>query len=264
MTKRDILSEIVSRRLELVREAEATMPLAELKSRINPEREKRSFAQSLRRDFDAINIIAEIKRRSPSKGVIKGEIDIAQMARAYQDGGASAISVLTEPEYFAGSLADMIEARKNVSIPVLRKDFIITEYQVYESAAAGADAILLIVRCLDDAQLEGFFALAKSLGMDALVEVHDEADIERLSCIRARIIGINNRDLKTFDTAVTTAIKLSGRLKNYQLPVALSGINNSSDIRLSKSYGISSFLIGESIMRSENPREFIRSLKGGR
>ncbi|MGE4285744.1 MAG: indole-3-glycerol phosphate synthase TrpC [Phycisphaerae bacterium] len=264
MNKRDILSDIVKRRLELVREAEAKLPLNELKRKINPDREKRSFAQALRKDFDAINIIAEIKRRSPSKGVIKDDIDITQMARAYQDGGASAISVLTEPEYFAGSLNDMIAVRESVSLPVLRKDFIVTEYQVYESAAAGADAILLIVRCLDDEQLKSYFTLAKSLGMDALVEVHDTKDIERLSCIRARIIGINNRDLKTFDTSVTTAIKLSGALKGYQLPVALSGINKLSDICLSKSYGISSFLIGESIMRSDNPREFIRALKGGR
>ena len=233
-------------------------------SLIDSERPRRSFIQSLRKDFDAINIIAEIKRKSPSKGIIKGDVDVAMTAAYYQAGGASAISVLTEPEYFAGSLEDMKVARAAVNIPILRKDFIVTEYQVYESAMAGADAILLIVRCLDDYQLKDYYALAKELGMDVLVEVHDQSDIDRLTGIRARVIGINNRDLKTFDTAIMNAIKLAGKLKSYQMPVALSGINNASDIQLSKSYGISSFLIGESIMRSEDPRVFISSLRGTR
>ncbi|AQQ08432.1 Indole-3-glycerol phosphate synthase [Sedimentisphaera cyanobacteriorum] len=260
--QRNILAEIVERRLELVAQDIQNKPIEAVKAEIDSERPKRRFFTALKQDFDAINIIAEIKRRSPSKGIIKESVDAAETAKIYEEGGACAISVLTEPDYFNGSLEDLRSVKKASTLPVLRKDFIVTEYQIYESAAANADAVLLIAGCLEDRQLSEYYHLAREIGLDVLVEIHDETELSRISDIDPRIVGINNRNLKTFETSVSNAISLASKLERYQLPVALSGINTIADVQLSKNYGISNFLIGESIMRSTSPVEFIRDLRG--
>ena len=170
--------------------------------------------------------------------------------------------MLTEPQYFKGTVEDLKAVRESVEIPVLRKDFIISEYQIYESAAIGADAILLIVRCLELSQLRDFIALADSLAMDCLVEVYSKEDVAKAIAVEASLIGINNRNLRDFKTDIRNAMLLTSALKGYQVPVAASGIESPADIEINKIYGISNFLVGESIVRSGNIEGFIRELKG--
>ena len=207
-----------------------------------------------------VNIIAEVKRASPSKGDIRADLDAALCARQYEQGGAAAISVLTDESYFKGRLEDLVRVRETVSLPVLRKEFIISTYQVYESRAAGADALLLIVRILSTGALNELLDLTRTLGMDALVEIHapDEYDLARQA--GARLIGINNRNLATFDTCLTTAATMSALLAPGEIPVAASGIGSRADIEDSLQAGIFNFLIGESLVRSEDRVHFLRGL----
>ena len=208
------------------------------------------------------NIIAEIKRASPSRGVIRSGVSPREFAMAYEEGGAAAISVLTDATFFKGSPEDLQAARLVSSLPVLRKDFVVTSYQVVESAAMGADAVLLIVRALSSAQLREYLDLAVRLGMDALVEVHSEAELEEATRAGARLIGINNRDLTTFNTDIATSKELAGKLAPGQVAVAASGIERRDDVESLLDHGIWNFLIGESIMRSGDPAGFIRRLLG--
>ena len=209
-----------------------------------------------------VNIIAEIKRASPSKGVIRENLDVISLSQSYQDGGAAAISVLTEQNYFKGSTADLQAVRKSVKLPVLRKDFIVTEYQIYESRYIGADAILLIVRALSDAELRDFNSLAGSLGLDVLTEVHNREELQRALGAGAAIIGINNRNLSTFVTDINVSIELAAELPEGTVAVAESGIKDRSDIKKITDAGIYNFLIGEGIVRSNDPAGHIRSLCG--
>jgi indole-3-glycerol phosphate synthase len=210
---------------------------------------------------DRTNIIAEIKRASPSKGVINAEVDVAAIASAYQSGGAAAISVLTEPEFFRGSLDDLITVGQNVSLPVLRKDFIVDEYQVYESAALGADAILLIVAALRKDELLFLKMLAEDeLGMDALVEVHTSDELAVANAIGATIIGVNNRDLQSLNVSLDVSRRLVLERPANTLMIAESGISNRAEIDELKGLGFNGFLIGETLMRSTSPSDTLGGL----
>jgi indole-3-glycerol phosphate synthase len=200
---------------------------------------------------DRTNIIAEIKRASPSKGVINDKINVSEIAAGYRDGGAAAISVLTEEVYFRGSLDDLITVRNAVDLPVLRKDFVVDEYQIFESAAAGADVILLIVAALAEQELTDMLRLiAVELGMDAIVEVHTAAELEIAARVGAGIIGVNNRDLRSFDVSLDVSRRLIGLRPPNTLMIAESGIKTREEIDELRSLGFDGFLIGESLMRT--------------
>ncbi len=210
---------------------------------------------------DRTNIVAEIKRASPSKGTISENIDVSQLARHYRDGGAAAISVLTEEDFFSGSLDDLIAARQVVDLPILRKDFVIDEFQIYESAAAGADAVLLIAAALDAADLKEFLRCGREkLGMDVIVEVHTSDEFGAAANAGADIIGVNNRDLHSFEVSLDTSRKLI-RLRNPNtIMISESGLSTREEINELKSLGFDGFLIGESLMRSRNPAEILGGL----
>lgn len=244
----NVLSEIVARKRERVREA---------KTRAR----QHAFRGVL--GNDGINIIAEFKRRSPSKGMIREGANPIEIARAYEAGGAAAMSVLTEEDYFAGSLGDLRQVKATVDLPVLRKDFIVDEYQVYESAAAGADAILLIVAALDDESLARLRRLAEDeLQMDALVEVHTSDEMKRAAACGAKLIGVNNRDLRTFEVSLDTSVSLSREAPADALLISESGLKSPDDLQRLHDAGYRGFLIGETLMRAEDPTAALRTFRG--
>jgi indole-3-glycerol phosphate synthase len=211
---------------------------------------------------NGINIIAEFKRRSPSKGTIRENADAATIARSYQCGGAAAISVLTEENYFAGSLDDLRQVRNAVTIPILRKDFIFDEYQILETAAAGADALLLIVAALDDEKLSRLLRLTEDeLGMDALVEVHTKEEMHRAVAIGAKLIGVNNRDLRTFVVSTQTSFDLASLAPAESSLISESGLDPSA-VRALQAVGYKGFLIGEALMRAQDPERELRIFNG--
>lgn len=227
--------------------------------------EKRETSENyrLRRSLqrNQINIIAEFKRASPSKGVINDKIDVAKTARNYENGGACAISVLTEEDRFKGSLEDLKIARNAVEIPILRKDFIFDEFQIYEAAEAGADVILLIAAMLNDEVLQKLHALAeRDLGLDALVEVHTLEELERVKNIGAKIIGVNNRDLHSFKVSLDVSRELIKHAPEDALSITESGILTRDEILELRNLGFAGFLIGETLMRSGNVEEDLRNL----
>lgn len=216
--------------------------------------EKHRLRSVLRKN--QINIIAEIKRASPSKGVINDKIDVAEIAKTYEKGGACAISVLTEEDRFQGSLEDLRAARNAVNLPVLRKDFIFDEFQIYEAAEAGADVILLIAAMLDDVVLAKLYALAEQeLGLDALVEVHTLEELERVKKINAKIIGVNNRDLHSFKVSLDVSRELIKHAPTGALMIAESGLSTKDEILELRELGFAGFLIGETLMRSGSGAE---------
>ncbi len=247
------------------------------KSDIRLARRRRS-EQSLRRDAETrdnrrpfierltptdtkdIHIIAEVKRASPSKGDIRADLDPAELAAAYERGGASTVSVLTETHWFKGGIEDLQAVRAATGLPVLRKDFIFTPYQIYESAVIGADAVLLIVALLSPKQLEEYLAICESVGLDALVEIHSPADMETVKKSNARLIGINNRNLRTLETDIQIAIDMAKNLSSGQIPVAASGIRTRADIEKNRNSGVYNFLIGEHLVLAEDPERFLRLL----
>ncbi len=259
-----ILDRIVEDKKTEVANAKAKLPETELKAIIDDTPwTSRGFTRRLSRPGPGgVNVIAEVKRASPSKGDICIDLDAAQCARSYEQGGAAAISVLTDTPYFKGSLDDMRQARAAATIPVLRKEFIIDPYQLYEARAAGADAVLLIVRILSGPQLNELLDLAAQLGMDALVEIHSEQDYAAAHAVGSRLIGINNRNLATFDTNLQTAMGMADLLQPGEVPVAASGISNRQDIERNLAGGIFNFLIGESLVRAEDRTAFLRYLTG--
>ena len=210
---------------------------------------------------DGINIIAEFKRRSPSKGIIRADADVMQIVSSYAAGGAAAISVLTEEDYFSGSLDDLRAVKKAVDLPVLRKDFIFDEYQVYESAAAGADAVLLIVAALDDERLLSLRELIEDeFSMDALIEVHTREELQRAVACGASVIGVNNRNLHTFEVSVDTSLSLAAEAPSEVVLISESGLKSSTDLARLRDAGYRGFLIGESLMRSDDPGAALRDL----
>jgi len=258
---KDILSQIVARKRADIEQARKRLPPDEIRVRAEAAPAPRHFLKQFTGERkSAVNIIAEVKRASPSKGPIRPDLDPAALAGAYAAGGAAAISVLTDTPYFRGSLDDMAAAKAAVDIPVLRKDFILSEYQVYESRAHGADAILLIARILSPGQLQALYQLSESLCMDVLLEIHTAQEVEVALAAGARLIGINNRNLKSFKTDTHTAIRLAERLAPDCIPVAASGIRTKTDIEVNLAAGIRNFLIGESLVRAADPTRLIQEM----
>lgn len=226
-------------------------------------------AQGPARDFEGalvapgLSVIAEVKRASPSRGLIDAALDPAVQARRYEEGAAAAISVLTEPDHFRGTPDDLVAARGAVSVPVLRKDFTLHPVHVWEARAIGADAILLIVAVLDDPTLQDLLSVAQEAGLAALVEVHDEAEVERAVAAGASTIGVNNRDLATFEVDLGTAERLATLLPDTAVKVAESGIHGSADARRAIDAGYDAVLVGEHLVRSGDPAEAIRRLRAG-
>ena len=257
----DFLHQIVEYKKQSVKHQKQKRSERSLWDEAENKLKRRPFIKKLETPTsDTIHVIAEIKRASPSKGDIRPDLDPSALASAYEHGGASAISVLTEEHWFKGSINDLKAARNATLLPILRKDFIISSYQIYESAVIGADAILLIVRILSDNQIKEYLDLCETLRLDALVEIHTLKDIKKISGTSARLIGINNRNLSSFDTDIDRAIELVSCLENNQIPVAASGIRSRKDIEKTINAGINHFLIGESIVKSENSEQFIKSL----
>jgi indole-3-glycerol phosphate synthase len=255
----DILARIVARKHEELRESDARTALADLRPAAAEQiAHRRSFCAALKSRRPAI--ISEIKKASPSKGVLIEDFRPAQLARQYEQGGAAALSVLTDRDFFHGSLADLKAARAACQLPVLRKDFTIADYHVVEAAAAGADAILLIVAILDDTQLRAFRQLAAEFHMDALVEVHDDRELDRAIASGAEIIGVNNRDLRTFSVSLDTSLQLAPRLPVGVVKVSESGIFGAADVRRLAAAGFDAFLVGEHLVKSSNAAQAIGEL----
>ncbi|MCY7377110.1 MAG: indole-3-glycerol phosphate synthase TrpC [Pyrinomonadaceae bacterium] len=256
------LTEIIELKKKRLAIAKANRDFDELKRAATARRAasaKHRLRESLQRN--QINIIAEIKRASPSKGVINDKIDVAEVALNYEKGGACAISVLTEEDRFGGSLEDLRMARKAVEIPILRKDFIFDEFQIYEAAEAGADVILLIAAMLDDEILSRLYNLIeKDLGLDALVEVHTLEELKRVKTIGAKIIGVNNRDLHSFQVSLDVSRELIKHAPENSLLITESGLSTKAEILELRELGFSGFLIGETLMRSRNVVEELREL----
>jgi indole-3-glycerol phosphate synthase len=254
----NILSEIIAKKRERVIAAQEAVPFAQMQQ-VRRDSKPHALRSALR--GEGINIIAEFKRRSPSKGTIRADADIMQIVRSYEAGGAFAISVLTEEDYFDGSLDDLRTVKSAVDLPVLRKDFIFEEYQVYESAAAGADAILLIVAALNDETLSHLRRLAEEeLQMDALVEVHTSDEMERAKAAGATLIGVNNRDLRTFAVSLETSLSLAREAPRDALLISESGLHSSADLQRLRDAGYHGFLIGETLMRADDPADMLRNL----
>ena len=251
----DILNRILARKAEEVAERRARLPEAELIARIAELPGTRGFAAAIEAKIDAglPAVIAEVKRASPSKGLIRTDFDPAAIAKSYAAAGAACLSVLTDSDFFQGSEAFLQQAREACSLPVLRKDFIIDAYQVYEARALGADAILLIVAALGDAALLELALLAADLDLDVLVEVHDEAEQERALDVPAPMIGVNNRDLRTFETSLETTLKLRKRMDETRILVGESGIRTREDVARLRAGGVHAFLVGETFMRAPDP-----------
>lgn len=260
----DFLTQIVQQKGREISQARKGIDEGRLAELARQRSDFRPFFEPLcRPGASGVNIIAEIKRASPSRGDICPDLDASSTAMRYEKGGAAAVSVLTDPTYFKGNLEDLTAARSACSLPVLRKEFIISSYQVYEAAAAGADAILLIARILSPKKLNRLYALCRELGMDALVEIHTPADARTVAVCGARLVGINNRNLSNFKTDIAIAMDLVACLAPGQVPVAASGISGPADIQRNLDAGIFNFLVGESIVRSDDPVRFIRALMDG-
>jgi indole-3-glycerol phosphate synthase len=257
----DFLKTIVDAKKEEIAAAKKRISESDLCRMASVGRSKRPFFEKLAQPGKSgINIIAEIKRASPSKGPIRLDLNPAAYAAEYEAGGACAISVLTDEKFFRGSLEDLKAARAASTLPVLRKDFIISPYQIYESVLAGADAVLLIARILDKTRLRALLDLCGQLDVDALVEIHSKDDAVSAAFAGARLIGINNRDLSSFKTDVHTAGRLASLLGPDQVAVAASAIQCREDIDQNLQAGIFNFLIGESLVRADDPKLFLRSL----
>jgi indole-3-glycerol phosphate synthase len=224
----------------------------------------RGFESALRAKIAAgrAAVIAEVKKASPSKGVLREHFDPPEIARSYECGGAACLSVLTDRQFFQGALDFMVQARAACALPVLRKDFVIDPYQVYEARAAGADCVLLIVAALEDARMAELEACALSLGMDVLVEVHDAAELERALRLRTRLLGINNRNLRTFEVSLRTTLDLLPRIDPGLLVVTESGILGADDVATMRAAGVHAFLVGEAFMRAHDPGAELARLFG--
>lgn len=252
------LEKIIAARRRRVEESKAQVPMEALQRAAHSRTERRDFAGALSRA--GLGIIAELKRASPSRGLLCPHYRRREIAEAYQAGGATALSVLTEEEFFLGSLDDLKTARDAVRLPVLRKDFIIDEYQVYESAAAGADALLLIVAALADAELAKLLALSEHLRLAPLVEVHTDPELERALAAGARLVGINNRDLDTFEVTLETSFRLREKIPASCLAISESGIKTGQDLERLAAAGFNAVLIGEQLISAGDPGKALDQL----
>ncbi|WP_428257661.1 indole-3-glycerol phosphate synthase TrpC [Gallibacter sp. Marseille-QA0791] len=269
MGERNILDEIAARTRQRVAEAKIGKPLAVVRAEAEEVCRRQSgtagggasFIAALR--AKGMSYICEIKKASPSKGVIACDFPYMDIAREYEEAGAAAISCLTEPFYFRGSDRYLAEIAAAVDIPVLRKDFVVSDYMIYEARMLGASAVLLICSLLDDGELKEYLALARALGMEALVEAHDEEEIGRAVKAGAGIIGVNNRDLKTFRVDMTNSIRLKGIAPEDTVFVSESGIRTADDIARLRASRIDAVLIGETLMRSGDRKKMLEQLNGG-
>ena len=258
----DVLKRILARKQEEVTERRERVSLFELKTRAATAPSVRGFADAIEAKIAAGQpaVIAEVKKASPSKGVIRADFDPAAIARSYEAGGAACLSVLTDIDFFQGSDDYLRQARAACALPVLRKDFIVDAYQLYESRVLGADCVLLIAAALDDAQLSEYAFIADELGMDVLVEVHDLDELERALPIPARLLGINNRNLKTFEVSLQTTLELKVAVPADRVLVTESGILARADVALMRDNAIHAFLVGEAFMRQPDPGAALSAL----
>lgn len=258
----NILDKITAHKAEEVKKAKDLIPVKQLEKAEFFSRQTLSLKQSLLQHSGS-GIIAEFKRKSPSKGILNGNADPVIITKAYAEGGASGLSILTDKVFFAGDKEDLKKSR-DVVIPVLRKDFIIDEYQVFETKAIGADVILLIAACLSPYQVKQLAALAKTLNLEVLLEIHNEEELQHI-CPEVDLVGVNNRDLKTFTVDINTSIQLSKKIGDEQCKISESGISNVAAITTLKQHGFKGFLIGETFMKEPDPAiafaGFIQQLK---
>jgi indole-3-glycerol phosphate synthase len=258
----DILKTILTKKTEEVARRKLNMPISALQEIANSASSPRGFYHSLRSRADAHKpaIIAEIKKASPSQGVIRENFQPVEIAQDYAMNGASCLSVLTDKEFFQGSEANLQMVRDRCPLPVIRKDFMIDPYQIYESRALGADCVLLIAAALTDSVMQELNTLATSLGMDVLVEVHDAEEMQRALTLDTKLIGINNRNLRTFQVSLQTTLELKNAVPADRLVVTESGIHTQEDVKLMLDNGIYTFLVGEAFMRAEHPGQKMREL----
>jgi indole-3-glycerol phosphate synthase len=251
----DILNKIIATKVVEVAAAKAQKPLATLQTEVQAASPVRNFVQSIQNKIDQgqAAVIAEIKKASPSKGIIRANFQPAVIAKSYEEGGAACLSVLTDVEYFQGSVAYLQQARAACNLPVLRKDFMIDEYQVYEARAMGADCILLIAAALTLEQMQALEAVAHALGMAVLVEVHNGEELTAALQLKTPLLGINNRDLRTFEVTLNTTLQLLPRIPAGKIIVTESGIFTKEDVALMRSNHVHTFLVGEAFMRQPDP-----------
>ena len=260
----DILDKIVAVKHQEVAAAQKRKPLAAVREDAHSRVLTRDFEGALRAKVAAGRpaVIAEVKKASPSKGVLRADFIPADIAQSYAEHGAACLSVLTDVQFFQGSVDYLKQARASCHLPVLRKDFMVDAYQIYESRAMGADCILLIVACLDDTRLQEFEAIARSLDMAVLVEVHDQAEMERALRLKTPLIGVNNRNLKTFEVSLDTTLALRAMVPAERLVVTESGITTRDDVLRMGAAGINAFLVGEAFMRAPEPGVALAGLFG--
>ena len=260
----DILARILERKREEIAEGARAVPVAEMRRRAADAAAPRGFRAALEARIGEGRpaVIAEIKRASPSRGVIRRDFDPSRVAAGYERGGAAALSVLTDRDFFQGAPDHLREARAATALPALRKDFLVDPWQVHEARAMGADCVLLIVAALDDDRLRELAELAGELGLDTLVEVHDEAELDRALRIPAPLIGINNRDLRTFETTLATTRRLAPRVPEDRRTVTESGIASRDDVAGLRADGVHAFLVGEAFMSAPDPGERLAALFG--
>jgi indole-3-glycerol phosphate synthase len=262
--KPDILKRILARKAEEIDARNRAVPMDSLVRRVEEAEPVRGFVDSLKARIASGQpaVIAEIKKASPSRGILREDFDPAQIAASYERGGAACLSVLTDVDFFMGADSYLQQARGACNLPVLRKDFMIDPYQVYEARVLGADCILLIVAALGDAMLRELYQLAVHLGMDALIEVHDGEELERALVLPAPMVGINNRNLRTFETRLDVTLDLLGSITDDRIVVTESGIHTRSDVALMRSNGVNAFLVGEAFMKAEEPGKKLADLFG--
>jgi len=264
MAERDILTRILATKAREIAAAKASRPFAEMRADADAAPPPRDFESALRDKITAGRpaVIAEIKKASPSRGILRPIFDPPAIARRYEAGGAACLSVLTDRDYFQGAPEFLAVARAACTLPALRKDFIIDEYQIAESRLLGADCVLLIVAALDDERLSALEACARSFRMATLVEVHDAAELERALKLPTALIGINNRNLRTFDVRLETTLELAPRVPRDRLVVTESGILAPADVARMRSHGVHAFLVGEAFMRAADPGAALAALFG--
>jgi len=260
----NIFAQILDRKREAVAQLRGYRSLEDFREQaleVRKNGKRHRLRRALESDLERLNIIAEFKRRSPSLGIIRDNLSVDEVARCYERGGACAISVLTDEEFFGGSIADLRVARSSTNLPLLRKDFIIDPIQIYEAAVTGADAVLLIVTALDNTSLKDLRSLAEDeLGLDALVEVHSSEELNRALNANAKIIGVNNRDLRTFRVSLDTSEHLIAEAPRDRVMISESGLQNVKDLRHLQALGFRGFLMGEALMRSSDAEKAIRDL----